>query len=516
MGLEDLRRNLNNKKSNGVLPQNQPKQSVGSAVVGAFKDVMGWTQNQVVQHTGKRSVSGETPEWVRFDENGNLLSVFSGATYGTWFLGDYHGPWLEGVLRYLVNRDCSVESLADAFSISYRDSQELMNWLIRVGWLKQQFGNRWRLSLNESDVEFLIKKATYFNALSSYVDVVENVWPLDAYSVIDKLFDLRSIAFVDEAVLRQLFCVGYRRAAWLYKELQMLGIISAGGRVVFDFDGMSVFLDINMRNHAVELPYNHWGGSWHKLFYSYRHNPVVDNSFGSDLPKRKDLLFAYFSSVGIDDAYEFIRIFAHCIAEDDEYFDGLQRKIYTGELHPFKTMSDLINLLKKFGWLASIDARGHVHAALSYDDADLLVDNYIALAKSEAFETTLKSSSLPVQTSIDDMSGIEFEQYCKTLLIKNGFTNVQETSTSGDRGIDLIAEKDDIKYAVQCKCYSGNVGNKAVQEAYSGKGIYDADVAVVMTNSHFTAQAIEDAKRLRVKLWDGDYITSLARSEKEK
>jgi len=64
------------------------------------------------------------------------------------------------------------------------------------------------------------------------------------------------------------------------------------------------------------------------------------------------------------------------------------------------------------------------------------------------------------------MNGNEFEDYCVTLMKENGFISAKKTKGSGDQGIDILAEKDDIKYAVQCKCYSSNVGNKAVQEAY--------------------------------------------------
>ena len=49
---------------------------------------------------------------------------------------------------------------------------------------------------------------------------------------------------------------------------------------------------------------------------------------------------------------------------------------------------------------------------------------------------------------------------------------------------------------------------------YSGKDIYKADVAVVMSNMDFTAQAIEDAKKLKVELWNREKIYSLQKSGK--
>lgn len=116
----------------------------------------------------------------------------------------------------------------------------------------------------------------------------------------------------------------------------------------------------------------------------------------------------------------------------------------------------------------------------------------------------------------DLMDGQEFEEFCANILKRNGFWNVRVTKASGDHGVDILADKDGRKYAIQCKCYSNNVGNKAVQEAYSGKTIYKADIAVVLTNSYFTNQAIEDAKTLGVELWDRNKLLKLVNNPKNK
>ena len=78
-------------------------------------------------------------------------------------------------------------------------------------------------------------------------------------------------------------------------------------------------------------------------------------------------------------------------------------------------------------------------------------------------------------------------------------------------GVDIIAHRKRKKYAIQCKRYSGSVGNHAVQEVYSGKDFYNCDFAIVMTNSYFRAAAKETAERLNVLLWDGDILRSLKR-----
>lgn len=111
-----------------------------------------------------------------------------------------------------------------------------------------------------------------------------------------------------------------------------------------------------------------------------------------------------------------------------------------------------------------------------------------------------------LKINYDDMNGYQFEQFCANILRKNGFENIELTQGSGDHGIDILAEKDDITYAIQCKCYSSNIGNTAVQQAHTGKSLYHKDIAVVITNRYFTTQAIEEAGALGVKLWDRDFL----------
>ncbi len=111
--------------------------------------------------------------------------------------------------------------------------------------------------------------------------------------------------------------------------------------------------------------------------------------------------------------------------------------------------------------------------------------------------------------NFDEMDGNQFERFCSGILRKNGFENVEVTQGSGDHGIDILAEKDDITYAIQCKCYSSDVGNAAVQQAHTGKSIYKKDIAVVLTNRYFTAQAKEEAAALGVKLWDRDKLNEM-------
>lgn len=110
---------------------------------------------------------------------------------------------------------------------------------------------------------------------------------------------------------------------------------------------------------------------------------------------------------------------------------------------------------------------------------------------------------------VDGMEGHEFERWCAELLKRNGFSDVEVTPGSNDQGVDIIAVKDQIRYAIQCKCYSSDLGNTPVQEVNTGKAIYKCQVGAVMTNSHFTAGAKQAAEATGTLLWDRDKLIEM-------
>ena len=70
---------------------------------------------------------------------------------------------------------------------------------------------------------------------------------------------------------------------------------------------------------------------------------------------------------------------------------------------------------------------------------------------------------------IDTLSGIDFEGVCQQLVEKMGF-QTETTKASGDGGIDLIARNYQPllsgKYIIQCKRYSGSVGEPIIRDLY--------------------------------------------------
>jgi restriction system protein len=62
---------------------------------------------------------------------------------------------------------------------------------------------------------------------------------------------------------------------------------------------------------------------------------------------------------------------------------------------------------------------------------------------------------------------------------------------------------------VQCKAWSGSVGNSAVQEAISARSFYAADFAAVVSDGNFTTSARELAARSHVVLFRADGLKML-------
>lgn len=86
---------------------------------------------------------------------------------------------------------------------------------------------------------------------------------------------------------------------------------------------------------------------------------------------------------------------------------------------------------------------------------------------------------------------------------------VELTPRSYDYGADFILYKNNMKTVVQAKRYKDKVGPAAVQQVKAAVGFYQADYAVVITNSRLTSSAYELAAANGVELWDRDELQQL-------
>jgi hypothetical protein len=158
--------------------------------------------------------------------------------------------------------------------------------------------------------------------------------------------------------------------------------------------------------------------------------------------------------------------------------------------------------------------------SLSAEKAGLMATEYKIIdwvsrmekKENEVFDEILADANKfqKFKLSID---GYEFESYVAELLAKNGYGKVEVTKKSQDFGADILAEKNDVRYAFQCKYYSGQVGIEAVQQIYAAKEHYDAHVAIVVTNSVYTKAAKILADELNVVLWDCEDVSILSKGK---
>ena len=125
----------------------------------------------------------------------------------------------------------------------------------------------------------------------------------------------------------------------------------------------------------------------------------------------------------------------------------------------------------------------------------------------------LQENSCLTLTDIDNLNGYEFEDYLVKLFSNLGYV-VLPTPYSGDQGADLIIQDLAKKIVIQAKNYSGNVGNKAVQEAFAAKSHYNCHLAMVITNSYFTKSAQEVSKTTGVVLVDRDKLEEIIKNGK--
>lgn len=115
--------------------------------------------------------------------------------------------------------------------------------------------------------------------------------------------------------------------------------------------------------------------------------------------------------------------------------------------------------------------------------------------------------------SVEDLNAMEpyeFEYFLADIWRRQGF-GAKVTQAAADGGIDVLAEKDGERVAIQAKRYArGNpVGVKTIRETSNLTNRPDIDRAVVATSGTFTRSAYKEANDYDVKLYDGDELVKL-------
>ncbi|MGI9123501.1 MAG: restriction endonuclease [Mycobacterium sp.] len=114
------------------------------------------------------------------------------------------------------------------------------------------------------------------------------------------------------------------------------------------------------------------------------------------------------------------------------------------------------------------------------------------------------------QAAVDAMAGLDFEHYVAAVLRGVGFS-VEVTRASGDFGVDLIATRDGIRTAVQCKRQARAVNGSAIQQVVAGAAVHDCQATMVVSNHHYTRAAEHLAEVHGCTLVDRVRLARLAR-----
>ena len=103
----------------------------------------------------------------------------------------------------------------------------------------------------------------------------------------------------------------------------------------------------------------------------------------------------------------------------------------------------------------------------------------------------------------------EFEEWTESLFKALDFQNVVLTPQSGDKGLDLIAEKDGKKIAVQCKKFKGVVGTPIIQAFAGALQTADIDKGYFITTGTYSLDAEKMAQDLPIELYDRNSLVDL-------
>ena len=109
--------------------------------------------------------------------------------------------------------------------------------------------------------------------------------------------------------------------------------------------------------------------------------------------------------------------------------------------------------------------------------------------------------------TIDKMDGLEFEKFIAAILNKQGYKNIKLTEKY-DLGVDIIAEKNGIRWGIQVKRYSGLVKANAVRQVVTALNKYECERAMVISNSTCSRVAKELAETNNCVLIDRNQLDS--------
>lgn len=102
---------------------------------------------------------------------------------------------------------------------------------------------------------------------------------------------------------------------------------------------------------------------------------------------------------------------------------------------------------------------------------------------------------------------IGYEHFVGNYFQKKGY-RITTTPLSGDYGVDIFAENDIRKIAIQVKMYGDSarkVNRKCIMELYGAKDYFDCNKAILVTNGNVSDDASEVANKLKIEILKLEY-----------
>jgi restriction system protein len=123
----------------------------------------------------------------------------------------------------------------------------------------------------------------------------------------------------------------------------------------------------------------------------------------------------------------------------------------------------------------------------------------------------IKLSKIKKLGDLQQLTPDGFETLIAKLFTTNGYA-VDLTGGSADHGVDIVVWNDEgEKWIVQCKRYSGSVGEPVVRDLYGTMLHEEAQGAYLMTTGTLTDKAQEWAQGKPIMLYDGEALVELVR-----
>jgi len=163
----------------------------------------------------------------------------------------------------------------------------------------------------------------------------------------------------------------------------------------------------------------------------------------------------------------------------------------------------VVGLLNKAAWVLAA-----VAAVMTVPRAWRAVLACLAHRRNVRLDALYRSSG---QAAVDAMSGVEFEYYVAAVLRGRGY-DVEFTKVTGDFGVDLIATRDGVRTAVQCKRQARAVNGSAIQQVVAGAAVHDCTATMVVSNHRYTRAAEQLAEVHQCVLVDRVRLARLARN----